>query len=368
AGLAAPVVGGLVGYGLGAGFVSLHNDMGSGRPQLSGVYAAAVALAVLACTVAVNRLAMHKRNAVGVEVGALIAWSLIAIAVAVYLPAASFLFAWPLLAATIAAQASKRESLFGGPLHWFAAAVIVAFIVPTAYLMVVAALGLDAIGGAILGVLVAMGATLARPVLVTSSDGWWPTAVLPLVAVWQMVVGVSTVRTSADHPVGASLVFAIDADSGRSFASGSSAGDVGAAWVNKAIGAKPADARDVPSWVRRLIGARPVTKAEPFVSPLPAPRVTVLKDSVVAGARNVMVRIRPGSRNTLGIRLELDSANVQAATVDGRSVGRDRYRRAPTRWTLDFVAPPDSGFTLGLTMDAGGRATLGVSARVAGLV
>jgi hypothetical protein len=368
AALVTTVVGALAGYGLGAGFVRLHAEMGTGQPRLSDVYAAATVFAVVALTLLLYRLSLWKWKAAGVEAGALVWWSIVSIAVALYVPGASFLFVWPLAAAIVAAHASSRGAKAAVALHWVTAIVVVAMVVPTAYAMVVVALGLDAVGGAILGLLVAMGVTLARPVIVVPSDGWWTAAVPAAAAAWAAVIGATTVRTNAEHPEGGSLVFAIDADSGRAFASGYSSGPVAAKWVSATIGGARAPASDLPLWVRRLAGGRPVMIAEPYASPLTAPRVTVLKDSSGIGERTVQVRIQPGGTGTLSMGLDLDTTRVLAATVDGRSIDRERYRRRPTRWALEFIAPPDSGFTLSLTMPADARPILGVTARRAGLV
>jgi hypothetical protein len=73
------------------------------------------------------------------------------------------------------------------------------------------------------------------------------------------------------------------------------------------------------------------------------------------------------AKNVLVISMELDSGRVLSASIDGRAVARERYRRSAARWRLDFSAPPDSGFTLGLVLDPAERPRLGVTAHSAGL-
>ncbi|HEX7939120.1 MAG TPA: hypothetical protein VF483_09035, partial [Gemmatimonadaceae bacterium] len=368
AALVTTALGVLTGYALGAGFLKLHASMGSGQPRLSDTYASAIAMSVIAVSMASHRLAIWRRNAAGAEVGALLWWSVVGIAVAVYLPGGSFLFTWPLVAAAVAAFAGARGSSGAAAIHWITSAIVVALVVPLAYSMVVVALGLDAIGGAILGLLAAMGATLARPMLVKGTDGWWPLAAPVLIAGAATVMGMATVRTSAEHPVGANRVFAIDTDSGRAFATGNATGPVGAVWVSSVTAGNTVAGSALPLWMQRLSGGRPALVAKPYESPLPPPRVTVLKDSSTGAGHTVTVRIVPTRPRTLGIGMDVNEAEVVSAWVDGRVVDRSRYRRPGTRWTLDFVAPPDSGFTLALAMRTAAAPVLSVTSRFAGLI
>jgi hypothetical protein len=370
--LVALVVSACVGYALGGAFVSLHRAMATGESRWSETYAAAVGFSALALTLAAQRVAVRFASAVGVEAGALLLWSVVSVVVAVMMPGASFLFTWPVFFAVMALFVSPNESSVGSVMNWAATAVVVVIVTPTAYLMVMYALGLDAIGGTMVAGLVAMAATLARPVLVTSKDGWWPLVVAPAAALWAAIVGATTVRTNTAHPVGASLAMIIDADSARGYATGGWTGPVGSKFVSYAITGTQISGNYMgpaqPDWLRRMTGGRPVTLSERFVSSAKAPKVTVLKDSSGGDSRTVVVRIQPANNATLSMGLELDSSRVLAASVDGRAMDRSRYRRPSSRWRMDFIAPPDSGFTLSLTLEKGARPRLGVAARLEGLI
>ena len=58
---------------------------------------------------------------------------------------------------------------------------------------------------------------------------------------------------------------------------------------------------------------------------------------------------------------------VLSASVDGRVVDTTRYRHKTSHWTLSYAAPPDSGFTLALTMPRAAGITLEISAQTAGI-
>jgi hypothetical protein len=58
---------------------------------------------------------------------------------------------------------------------------------------------------------------------------------------------------------------------------------------------------------------------------------------------------------------------VLRATVDGRAVETGRYRGGVRFWRLDYHAPPDSGFALGLALPAGSALSLDLSARARGV-
>ncbi len=368
AALVTMVVGLLVGYGIGAALMRAHTTMADGDPRWSETYAAAVMLVVLALTMGLHRLALWKRQSGGAELGALAWWSIVGIVVSIVMPAASFLFSWPLLFAVVAAQSPPKVPQAGGALHWLAAVVVVLLVGPITYSMSVSALGLDATGAAILGLIVAMAVTLMRPVIVASTDSWWPFVPVLAFGVWNVIVGLSTVRTDAQRPVGASLVLAVEAESSRAFVTGVTGGAHATRWLGGALGARELESAALPQWLRRLNGGRSAAKVERFESPIPPARVTVLKDSSSGGERHIVARVRPGGRNTLGVRMDLDGGRVTAASVDGRAISTERYRRSSARWTLDFVAPPDSGFVLALRIADADRPVLNLASRTAGLV
>jgi hypothetical protein len=365
AGLMAPVAGGVIGYCVGAGVTRLHQMIGSGTPRMSSVYAGALALLVAAAVLAMHSVAVRGRDRVSVERGVFAWWGIVSVLVAATLAGGSFLFTWPLIGGVIAAAAAARTHKAFEVQRWIGIGLVVLLVAPTAYLMVVMALGLDAVGGVILGVLSAMGVSLVAP-HVTSDE---KRGRLPLAAaaagVLLFVFGAATVRTNAEHPEGSSLVLAADADSAGTWLTGFGGGPRAAAWVTTALDATGGETRAAPPWIRRTTGGRRVV-ALPGPKGTAVPVAAILKDSSMGTSRRVTLRLKtpPGA---LSLGLSMTGAVVNASAVNGRTIARDRLRRQGTGWSLEFVAPPDSGFTLTLDFEAPNSPELWMTARSAGI-
>jgi hypothetical protein len=233
--------------------------------------------------------------------------------------------------------------------------------------MVCVALGLDAVGGVVLAVLAAMaGALLAPELLAIAADRPWRTPLAAfLVGVVLLGIGLATVRTTAAHPAAGALVYATDADSGGAWLTGLATPGAGA-WLASVQRAARADSGRPPRWLLRQARGRGAVAIRPSPTAPAAASVTMLKDSSGARGRTVVMRIKPG-HDTWSIGLQMDTGSVISAAVNGRPIDASRYRNRPARWGIDFVAPPDSGFTLALTIPAGAPAQLGVTARIPGL-
>jgi hypothetical protein len=122
--------------------------------------------------------------------------------------------------------------------------------------------------------------------------------------------------------------------------------------------------RRIPAWLARGYESRRI-KPVP-VGAFVAPTVTLLSDSITPAGRVAHLRIKPDT-GTLSVSIAADSGTIIAAAVDGRSIDRSRYRSRSTRWTLEYVAPADSGFTLRLTMPREAAPLLQVLARRPGI-
>jgi len=70
---------------------------------------------------------------------------------------------------------------------------------------------------------------------------------------------------------------------------------------------------------------------------------------------------------TYSIRIWAVDTPVLAAEVDGNAIDASRYRAHFARWTLGYVAPPDKGFTLKLTVPRDTLAKFDLMARSFGL-
>jgi hypothetical protein len=357
-----------VGYGIGAGLTSFHVSLGSGAPRWSGWYAAAIALFVVAIVQFMSAAARRWLGSTSYA-GTLLAWALVSLAVAYAIPGASFLFTWPVLLAALAWAVHAMSRSAGHAVVPVAVAGVVVVIVPTAWLMVGVALGLDAVGGVVLAVLAGMASALLSPLLtfIEGKNQWRGPASTAATAAAVLCVGLVTVRTSVERPTTGVLAYVTDADSGGAWLTGYASNGAGD-WLASSLRAARIDSAmrvPMPVAIRRLTRG-PAVSVRPTPTARRAPSVTVLKDTVVERGRLVVLRIKP-SADTWSIGLQMDTGTVIDATVNGKTVDRSRYRRTQARWALEFVAPPDTGFVLALTTPAFSTAVLGISARASGL-
>jgi hypothetical protein len=186
----------------------------------------------------------------------------------------------------------------------------------------------------------------------------WGAAAAALVL---FVVGAATVRTSTDHPAPSLLVYAADADSGDAWLATPASAAPPGSWAATALGPTAKRAGEPggpPAWLARALGRTlPMLAASAPRIPLGAPEAAVVADSTSGETRRLTLRIRPAS----GIRtidVSAPGTRVLAAAVDGRAIDTTRYRRPSPTWAITYSAPPDSGFTLALTMPAGADASI----------
>jgi hypothetical protein len=176
------------------------------------------------------------------------------------------------------------------------------------------------------------------------------------------------VRTDPEHPAGTSIVYAVDADSGTAWLTGQAWNEGARLWLRRSlegIGA-PRPEGALPTWLTRNYDARRIVSAPLFLPPPPSATATVLSDSAVGDERRVTLRIHP-ARGTRAIAMRLENARVNSSVVDGRLVDPSRYRAPPLQWRLEYVAPPDSGFTLALTLSGTSPVVLGLLSRQDGI-
>ena len=360
----------------GIGMTRLHASLG-GTPALSGVYAAAIAM--LALTLAAGCWALVRRggSAAGTHVGALVVWGALTVFVTWKAPGASFLFIWPLLAASVAALLRQRQGAAAGVSLWTATVVATALLVPVIYAIGVILLGLTAGGGVAMGVLVPLLAWLLAPQFeaLAGERRWRVTLAGLLATVLLFVVGAATVRRSVVHPVPSILVYALDADANDAWLAtpapmakpGSwSAAALGPSMRVTALDRKP-DPSGPPEWLARGLGRESpmAVRSAPRLA-IAGPVATVIADSLTDAGRRLVLRIvsAPG---TMDVAVRSVNGPVLMAAVDGRAIETTRYRRPSPQWTLSYSAPPDSGFTLALTLPRGAKPIFEFTAQSAGI-
>lgn len=364
---------GALASGASALLAGLHASLPwGGAPQWRGIYATAIALLAVALSAAVMALARRVAGTRGLHLGALLLLGAISMYVAVAAPGASFLLTWPVLLAAGAALigALATSSVAGMAARWLAAAGVIFIIVPLAYLMVCVALGVAGAGAALLGILAAIVTWLLTPHVeaMAGHHRWRPAAGAALLAVVLLLSGAFMVRTDARRPAGAALSYFVDGDSGTAWVAGRGTTPRVRAWMDGALMATHGEtgARPAPPWLTREIGARRAVAVPAAPAGPAAPTVEVQSDSVTPGARIVTLRVRTGAR-TLSVDMVAEAGEVLSVAVDGRPVDPARYRRRSARWALEYVAPPESGFTVTLAFRPGGTHAISLLARSLGV-
>lgn len=363
---------GMLGFATGSSLRGLHELLpGGGAPEWSGTYAAALTLLAFAITALCYAIVRLWASASGAHVGALLGWAIVSLFIAWWSPGMSFLFTWPILAVAIAesSKVAVSRASIANALTWASTIVAIFVVVPTVYIMVCMALGLGEMGGTILAGFTSLTVWLVAPHLESLHGARLMTtpALAASAALALFVFGVVTVRTNARHPGGVALVYAVDSDSNTAWLTGYGSTASSRAWLARALRqsavGRPAGAP--PQWLGSASDAPP-TIAAPMPPVVPQPTATVVSDTSSPRARHVTLRIRPG-RGMRALSLATDSGVVLSAAVDGRPIDTKRYRTPPTRWTLDYIAPPDSGFTIALTLRPGTRPVLELTGRLDGI-
>lgn len=347
------------------GVSRVHATIG-GAPEWSATYGAGYAFLCVAAVLASWFFARRFASALTLYLGGLVVPAVLTVLLALRVPGVSFLFAWPLLfasgAALVGAASGARPARIVG---WVAAAVTLIMLAPTIHAMVIVALGLDQTGTALLAVLSAVALWLVALLLddLGQAPSWRPALVAAAVGAVLLVAGLLTVRTNASRPAGSTFAYVIDADSLRAWLAGSGTTPAVRAWVRDELAVATPDAR-VPAWLTRSFEPRRIKPAP--VGAFVAPVVTLMSDSATATGRIVTLLVRPDT-GTLAVSLSADGGAIAAASVDGRAIDRSRYRSRSTRWSLDYIAPGDSGFTLRLELPPGSKPALQVLARRPGI-
>jgi hypothetical protein len=353
----------------------LHAALQSGgAPEWSGIYAAAVAVLTLAIVAACYALARRWASAEGGFLGALLVVAILAAWVSAQAPGMSFVFVWPVFftaLATLAASVAPRSIAVMTISGAVSVAVVVFLIVPTVYLMVCVALGLDPTGAAILAVFTAIAAWCLVPLLEATlgDDAWRGPLALGVAGAILLVAGAVSVRESPAKPGGAALVYALDGDSQRAWLTGYATTMSARSWLERAIrsGSSGRPAAAPPLWLTQRYNPRRIAAAPAPEAAIDSPSATVVSDSANRGGVRVVTLRVQGSPGTRSIALAAEPGVVLDAAVDGRRVERARYRRSTQRWVLEFIDPPESGFTLMLILGPAKDPALSLEARRGGL-
>jgi hypothetical protein len=344
--VAAVAVSGAIGWKL-----NLH-----GPAVWSGTFAAALAFGVVSVNLLVY--AWATRWSPDVHAGALVVWLLLVVATSIAAPGASYLFAWPLLFALVAARSGREVA------WWVAAAITLLLLAGLAYTIAAIMLGIAGPGSAALAIMTALIVWLCAPLVMRPAGGRrrsWPLpAACAGAAVVLAVIGAATSGASADAPLPSALVFAESADGGDALLGSL---DGMNEWTRSALGPI---ATSVPAWAREFrfggwFSARPQARVN-----MEAPTATLVRDTLIDGARRVIVRVNV-PRGTTVLTLRASGAPVIRTAIDARVADTTRFRRHSQRWSWNYWAVSDSGAVFSIAVAPGAHFDLAMMARRPGL-
>ncbi|MCS7476690.1 M20/M25/M40 family metallo-hydrolase [Umezawaea endophytica] len=280
------------------------------EPYDRGWFIAAFTAVAVVVLLLVSKL-LRGRNPAELIAGGLLLVAVLLVAVAVFVPGATYLFQWPLLAGLPALWWAVRRDTAGLPLAALAPAVTVALFAPVVSTLTVA-LGIKLVGVAM--ALVVLAGVVVLPLL----------AVLPrpgLLAAAASVVALALFTTSAlvsgfdEHePRPDGLVYLRDVTTGQSsWLTGDPEPDD---WTGRVLGTDP----ERLSLTREFPLLRdPVLRAPAPPLPLAEPSVTTLADTTADGVRTVRLRV-DSARRGWRVQVSLPRDVVRACTAADQRV------------------------------------------------
>ena len=230
-----------VAFLIGRGFTSLHALLPQGGAALwSGWYGAALSprWAIALTLGLLRRCSRVGPTRAGLATGALVVWSLIALAAgSIAAPGVSYLFVWSSLFMALALLVPRFET----PATWIAAVATLLLLPGFMYGASVIMLGVVGAGAIALGVLTALIVALLAPLTsrVSGPARWLGAHWFAGAAIVFALIGALTVRNDAEHPIPTALYYVENADSSD-------------AWLGTPRGRQD-------SWSREVVGAATAT-------------------------------------------------------------------------------------------------------------
>jgi hypothetical protein len=328
-----------------------------GDPYDGGIYVAALLLLTLAVFAALYNVFSRLSSVENLTAGALLCWVLLAVAVSVTAPGASYLFVWPLLAALVGAAVlfatRGRESASKWAALALTALPAVALFSPLV-IQIFEALTLQAAG--VVAVLLALLCGLLVPHfrLLAGSRPW----AFPLAAVLTCVVliaGGLAVAAADGGPKTDSVFYALNADTGEAlWASGDRAPDQ---WTTQFF-TSGGQRREVREFFPLADDNTYLTTAAER-APLPAPEVSVVEDTQDGSTRTLRLRVRSPRLAPLVSVYARAEGGLVGASLDGAEVPA---RATPGGiWAINCYAPPAEGVEVTLRLKAPGKVRIRVN-------
>jgi hypothetical protein len=100
--------------------------------------------------------------------------------------------------------------------------------------------------------------------------------------------------------------------------------------------------------------------------PLDAPNATFVRDTLIDGARRVVLRVT-APRGATSLLMRATGARVLTSSIDGRVVDTTRFRYRSNDWVMQYWAVPDSGAVVALSIPAGAKITFELASQMPGI-
>ncbi|HEV2177793.1 MAG TPA: M20/M25/M40 family metallo-hydrolase [Terriglobia bacterium] len=371
-GLLAGLVGWLVATGAALGICELlwlvlkHTPLVSflpyGMAYNGDLYAYAFLALTIAVLVAFYALLGRQASVAAMTLGALVWWAILAVAAAIYAPGGSYLFTWPLLASALElGYAFLRRDPEGeeeSALVWTLPAIVGIMLfasLPYFLLMLLSTTGLFPI---LLTTALLVGYLAPQIHIITMRRRWWLAGAAATAAVILLIAGAATSGYNTDHPRADSILYSLDADTGKAvWASGDRAPDAWASQLLKGTLAHGKLSDFVPLW------ALPTLSAHAPVLPLAPPVVEATGDATFGDIRELRLQITsPRQARTLWV--EVANARILEAEVNGRKVSGavpvTGNEPGNQHWSLVYTGLPKQGIALTLQFKASESPTMKV--------
>lgn len=335
-------------------FISL-TGMFDTDPYRGQLYMVTFVVAVSAITVAMLIRARRFQSIESLQLGALIVFAVVATAATLAAPPAAYVIAIPLLLMSTSALVRvlvKRHEVVT-TIELVLAFILVVFTFPLCALIYQ---GLNLSTGALASLIVALTLCLLVPVidLIAQAIGQLLSLGLALGAAVMLAIGCATPLVGPNYQQPDSLVYAVDANTGKSL------------WLSSD--------KQPDSWTQNVLGTDPTRVPAPEVIfpyypvkaksyetqtvlsapakvtvPLSAPVLTVQSDQTVGGLRKVKFNTA-STRDALNLWYTMSSnTELKTLKVDDQVV---RVKPSKT-WSILGQGLPKSGYTVEVTLPAG---------------
>ena len=335
-------------------FISLDGQFDT-DPYRGQLYMVTIVVAVAAVTVAMLLRARKRQSVASLQLGALLLWALLATFATVVATPAAYLFGIPLLLMSAAAlvRVLVKNELVVMTVDLILSFVFVVFLFPLAALVYQ---GLNLSTGWLVAFIVALSICILLPAidLIAQAVGQWFSLALAATAVVLLVVGVATPLVNANHPQPDSLVYAIDANTGKAqWLSNDKAPD---SWTENVLGNTPASGPAPEFMIMYFpVKEKSYETATLLSNParatvaVPAPTLAVQSDRSVNGQRVVRFNVA-SARNALNLWYTMSTnGQLKALSVDGKKVPV----KPADSWSILGQGLPATGYTAEVTLTAG---------------